>query len=146
MTREAQAHQTSVTLVMAPPTELFAGTDMTFKVRVSCPSNCSLQGDIVRIATEAGDAVAVVELVSFDGATNETDDFVVKAPLKPGEYTWRAIFASQEMAGILHEESSAPYSFVVKPHTTSMAVWDVPSPIAFSGKFKIKVGVRCSAE
>jgi hypothetical protein len=39
-----------------------------------------------------------------------------------------------------------PVVFNVKPHATSIAVWDVPSPIAFNDKFKIKVGVRCSAE
>ena len=36
--------------------------------------------------------------------------------------------------------------FNVKPHATSMAVWDVPSPIAFNDKFSVKVGVKCSAE
>ena len=27
-----------------------------------------------------------------------------------------------------------------------MAIWDVPSPIPFNDKFKLKVGVKCSAE
>ena len=43
-------------------------------------------------------------------------------------------------------ESSVPFSFIVKPHATSIAVWDVPCPIVFNTKFKLKVGVRCSAE
>jgi hypothetical protein len=52
----------------------------------------------------------------------------------------------QEKEVALHEESSAPFSFITKPHATSMAVWDVPSPIVFNAKFKLKVGVKCSAE
>jgi hypothetical protein len=32
-----------------------------------------------------------------------------------------------------------------KPHETSVAVWDVPSPVAINSRFKVKVGVSCSA-
>jgi hypothetical protein len=85
-------------------------------------------------------------LTEFDGAANETDEFIVKALIKPGEYTWTAVFSAQEKEGILHEESLASFSFIVRPHATSMTVWDVPSPIAFNTRFKIKIGVLCSAE
>jgi hypothetical protein len=34
----------------------------------------------------------------------------------------------------------------VKAHETSITVWDVPSPTAFGTEFRIKVGVKCSAE
>ncbi len=146
MTREVQAHETSASMVKAALAEVYAGSDIALKVKVSCPSNCNLQGGKVRIAADAGAVVKEIELVSFDGAAYETDELVVKAPTKPGEYTWTAVFAAQEKAGIIHEGSSAPFSFVAKPHTTSMAVWDVPSPIVFNTRFKIKVGVQCSAE
>jgi hypothetical protein len=39
-------------------------------------------------------------------------------------------------------ETSTP---IVKPHATSMAVWDVPSPTAFNSRLAIKIGVSCSA-
>ncbi len=32
-----------------------------------------------------------------------------------------------------------------EPHTTSMAVWDVPSPVVVNRSFTVKVGVKCSA-
>ncbi len=133
-------------MIKATPAELFAGSEVALKVKVACPSKCNLRGGKVRITADEGVVVKEIDLVSFDGAANETEEFVVKAPTKPGEYAWKAVFAAQEKAGILHEESSAPFSFVVKPHTTSMAVWDVPSPIVFNTRFKIKVGAQCSAE
>lgn len=45
----------------------------------------------------------------------------------------------------MHGESSTTLSFVVKEHRTSVAVWDVPSPVAVHASFAIKVGVKCSA-
>jgi hypothetical protein len=146
VTEEVQAHETSTSMVKAALAELDAGTDMALKVRVSCSSNCNLQGGKLRIADDDGAVVKEIELTEFDGTENETDEFIVKAPVEPGAYTWTAVFLAQEKEGVLHEGSSAPFSFIVKPHATSMAVWDVPSPIAFNDKFKIKVGVKCSAE
>ena len=77
---------------------------------------------------------------------SETDQFVVKAPVKPGVYEWAAVFLAQEQEGLLHEGSSVAFSFVVKRHATSIAVWDVPSPIAFDARFGLKAGVKCHAE
>jgi hypothetical protein len=146
VTEEIQAHKTRASMAKAGLAELDAGSAMALKVRIACSSACDLRGTIVKIITQDATVVEKIELVSFDEAANETDEFVVKAPTKPGKYTWTAVFAAQEKQGLLHEESSATFSFIVKPHTTSIAVWDVPSPIAFGHEFRIKVGVNCSAE
>ena len=145
MTGKLQAHETSVSMVKAPRAELDGGTDMALKVKVSCSSACDLWGKIVKIITQDAAVAKEIVPVSFDDMANETGEFVVKTPFEPGEYTWTAVFPAQEKEGILHEESSAPFSFTVKPHAISITVWDVPSPIAFGDEFKIKVGVRCSA-
>src|SRR5262245_44174504 len=42
------------------------------------------------------------------------------------------------------DENPAPASDP-KPHETSLAIWDVPSPIVVGRSAKVKVGVRCSA-
>lgn len=52
--------------------------------------------------------------------------------------------AAQEKGGDIHEEGAAS-SADVKPHATSMAVWDVASPVVVDTAFKLKVGVKCSA-
>ncbi len=146
MIEEFKAHETRVSMVKAVRSELGAGTDIALKVKVSCPSACDLRGKIVKIIAQDAAVIKEIELVSFVEAANETDEFVVKAPTKLGECTWTAVFPTQEKEGILHEESSALFSFMVKPHTPSMAVWDVPSPVVFNARFKLKVGVKCDAE
>ena len=133
-------------MVKAALAELGAGTDTALKVKVSCSSACDLRGKIVKIIAEDAVVAKEIELVTFDGAANESDEFVVKAPIQPGQYTWTAVFPVQEREGIMHQESSTPFSFTVKRHSTSIAVWDVPSPIVFNTKFKLKVGVKCSAD
>ena len=143
---EVQAHEMSTSMVKAALAEVDAGTDIALKVRVSCSSNCNPQGGKVRIADDDGAVVKEIELVTFYGTVNETDEFIVKGPIRPGGYTWTAVFPAQEKEGILHQESSTSFSFIVKPHATSIAVWDVPSPVGFGDEFSIKVGARCSAE
>ena len=146
MAAEVGVHETTTSMVEAPLAEVHGRTDMALKVKVSCSSGCELWGRTVKIIAQDGVAVEETVLVSFDGTANETDEFLVRAPFEPGEYTCTALFPAQERKGILHEESSAPFSFVVKQHATSVEVWDVPSPIAVGDEFKIKVGVKCSAE
>lgn len=145
MTEEVKAHETSTSMIGASSARFDAGADMALKVRVLCPSACDLRGNTVTIMAQDA-AVKQIELGFFDGTANQTDVVVVKAPTMPGEYTWTAVFPAQEKEGVLHEESSAPFSFTVKPHATSMAIWDVPSPVAIGARFRIKVGVKCSAE
>jgi hypothetical protein len=40
---------------------------------------------------------------------------------------------------------SVPQELEARPHTTSMAVWEVPSPVVVNRSFKVKVGIKCSA-
>ena len=137
-------HEAVLSLAQAPPAEVDAGADAALKVRVACPCACDLRGTAVQIVSPEG-AVGEFELAEFDGTANETREFAVKMPAAPGDYTWTAVFLAQEREGTRHGETSAPFSFVVRPHTTSMAVWDVPSPVAFGAAFTVKAGVKCSA-
>jgi hypothetical protein len=146
VTEEVDAHETTTSVVQGPSSEVEGSADMALKVRVSCSSACDLWGRLVRIVAHDDALAAETALVSFDGTANETDEFVVSAPFEPGEYTWTAMFPSQEKQGVPHQESSAPFSFIVTSHSTSVEVWDVPSPIALGDEFKIKVGVKCSSD
>jgi hypothetical protein len=146
VTTEVPAHETTASIVAAPLAEFPAGSDIALRVKVSCPSNCNLRGGKVAVTSPEGAATKEIELISFDGAANETDTFFVKAPVKPGEYAWIATFATREGEGILHGETSTTFSLAITHHATSLAVWDVPSPIVISTRFKVKVGARCSAE
>ena len=146
MAADIQSHHTNTEMVHSAPRQVDAGTDVILKVKVSCPSACDLRGREVRIIGQDSTVLKEVPLASFEEDINETDEFTVKAPIDLGACTWSVMFPRQEIGALTHGESSTPLSFTVKPHSTSIAVWDVPSPVAFHDKFEIKVGVKCSAE
>jgi hypothetical protein len=85
------------------------------------------------------------ELATYDEKGNETEDFALTVPKQVGGYAWSVLFPRHEIESVAHEECSLPISFRAIPHKTSMAVWDVPSPVATNGSFKVKVGMQCSA-
>ncbi|MCL2632355.1 MAG: hypothetical protein FWD45_04650 [Coriobacteriia bacterium] len=145
MVEEIQIHHTDTIIVNDVPTEFYVGSSIVLKIRVSCSSGCDLRSKTVEILAQDA-VVAEVELSSFGETGNETDEFIVPAPTHLGEHRWIVVFPAQEQEGVIHQESSALFSFITKPHATSMAVWDVPSPIALGTYFKCKVGVKCLSE
>ena len=141
MTRKISACSVEVS-----PSEVDAGADMTLKGKVSCSPARDLRGKILLIKDQDRALAESIELTEFNGETNETSEFVVKAPVRPGAYTWLAVCPAHAKAGISHEETSAPFSFTVKPHSTRVVVWDAPSAIECGEKFSVKLGVKCSSE
>jgi hypothetical protein len=117
---------------------------MALQVNVACAA-ADLRGKIVRIMAQDGVVVKEAELTTFDETVNQTDEFVVTSPAEPGDYTWTALFPAQEDEGNDYQESSTTFSFCVKPHTTSLAVWGITSPVIVDSAFRLKVGVKCSA-
>jgi hypothetical protein len=142
---ESKVHETMISMDQSTPAEHDVGSEIPLKIRISCPSHCDLRDGQIRISDSTGALLKEVTLTSFDGAANETDAFVVKAPTEPGEYTWTAVFAAQEKERVRHGESAALFSFIARPHATGMAVWDLPSPVTRGADFNLKVGVSCSS-
>lgn len=139
------AHETNIDLIQSVPANIDAGTEGALKVGVSCSEACDLRGKTVRIIGQDSTVSKGAALAIFEEGINQTDELTIKAPIKLGECTWSVVFPAQDVGGVLHEESSTPLLFNVKPHETSMAVWDFPSPVMINSRFKIKVGVKCSA-
>ena len=98
------------------------------------------------IKDETGADASTIELTDFDGEINETREFVVNAPVQPGRYTWLAVCPAIVKESISYSEAFAPVPFSVKPHTTSLVVWDIPSAVAAGERFNIKIGIKCSSE
>jgi hypothetical protein len=137
-------HQTTVELSQSVPPELEVGADINLKVKVSCPQGCDLRGSSVRVLA-ADEVMFTSALATYNERTNETEGFTLKGPEQMGEHTWTILFPRHEIEGAVHEESCLAVFFTTRPHTTSMAVWDVPSPVVMNRWFKVKVGVKCSA-
>jgi hypothetical protein len=54
------------------------------------------------------------------------------------------VFPRQEIAAVAYPESALPLSFTTVPHRTSLAVWDIPSPVPVGERLRIKVGAKSS--
>jgi len=128
------------------PEVVDAGSEMTLHGEVSCAPVCDLRGHTLLIKDETGADRGSIELTKFDGETNETGEFVLKAPVRTADYNWLAVCPPVVKKAISYAEVSAPISFTVKSHTTSVVVWDVPSTVVASERFRIKVGIKCSSE
>jgi hypothetical protein len=137
-------HRTNLAMSQPVPSEFEAGADIILKVTASCPEGCDLRGIPVSVMA-ADEVIASSELATFEEAVNATETFALKAPGQVGEHTWTVLFPGHEIEGTVHQEGSLAVSFTTIPHPTSMAVWDVPSPVIMSRSFKAKVGVKCSA-
>src|SRR5213594_713003 len=126
------------------PDVVDAGADVTLQAKVSCSPPCDLRGHALLVKDHAGADLRRVELTEFDGVTNRTREFVMKAPVKPGEYTWLAVSPAVVKEGVSYIQASAPISFTVKAHTTFVVTWDTPSAVVIGERFKVKVGIKCS--
>jgi hypothetical protein len=136
-----------VTLVVnVSPEVVDAGAEMTLHGEVLCTPACDLRGHNLLIKDETGAEKSTFELTDFDGETNETRELVVKVPVSPGRYEWLAVCPALVKEGVSYAEVSAPVPFTVKPHTTSLVVWGIPSAVVARERFNIKVGVKCSSE
>ena len=133
-------HRTKVELSQPFPEEVKAGTDITLKVRVSCSADCDLSGGSLQVLAEGG-VVADVLL----GPENQVEDVQLRAPSRVGKAVWSILFRRCEVGGVIHEESSVTVESETTAHMTSVAVWDVPSPVVMRSPFALKVGVKCSA-
>ena len=141
-------HELSLEVDGAPESAVDAGADLNFRVRVACPSGCDLGGVPVTVTSED----TVVPLRLPDDAHHarseeaEWEAFVATAPSSLGEHVWTLSVPRQEVAGILHEAGSLELTVQTRAHQTSMAVWEIPSPVVMGSDFSMKVGVRCFAE
>ena len=133
-------------VIHVSPDVVDAGAGMTLQGQVSCAPTCDLRGHALLVKDEAGVDARSVELTQFDGETNRTDEFDVKAPVKAGGYTWLAVCPAVVKGGVSYIEASTPISFTVKRHTTHVAAWDIPAAIVVGERFSIKVGIKCSSE
>jgi hypothetical protein len=127
------------------PPEVEVGADIALKVKVRCSSGCDLRGEPVEVVTPDGVVMTREQLADDAAGNNETEDFAVHAPEQAGEYTWSLVFPRHETENVIHDESSLAISFKTIPHKTSLAIWDVPSPVAMNKAFTAKIGIRCSA-
>lgn len=67
------------------------------------------------------------------------------APEEIGTFYWRVVLPQVDADGVLRERAELAFTFRTRVHSTSLAVWDNPSPIARGTMFPLKVGAKCTS-
>jgi hypothetical protein len=124
----------------APSSSIDAGAEFSFSVLVDWPKGIGPEGATYRVqcGEETIQAGALPEPVSDKGIA-----FTLLAPETIGEHRWVLIIAGADQNGAWAEGSLLLIVSAV-PHTTSLAVWDTPSPVTRGASFAVKVGAKCS--
>jgi hypothetical protein len=141
---ETAAHRVTIELREPLDPEVAAGAEVTLRFDVSCVSGCDMRGSHVDVIAPDG-TVVTRELIEYADSVNRSPDIVVRAPAQVGEFAWTIRVPTHESRTAVHEECSRVVPFKSEPHMTSLAVWDVRSPIVTTSRFDAKVGVKCSA-
>jgi hypothetical protein len=137
-------HRIEIELVEAVPEEIDAGSALTLAIRITSSSELDLGGAPFLIAA-ADDVRSSGEMPGFTGGKNDSVRITFAVPAAIGKFDWNLVIPEHERDGVVREAASLPFSFRTRPHITSLAVWDYPSPVVIGEKFKLKVGAQCSA-
>jgi hypothetical protein len=130
-------HSTAIELSEPAPAEVAAGTELVLKVRVTCAADCDLHGLPLTI-NGPDDTDTTCHL-------NDGGEIALRVPPNVGPQSFTITFGPHEAADVRHEPSSLTVTVNAIPHGTSLAVWDIPSPIVKGERFTIKVGAKSTA-
>lgn len=137
-------HETFIDIVRSLPDEVDAGQTTSIVLRVTCRAGCKMEDAPVRLVD--GDSGEAVETRREPNPESGAVTLVVTVPVTLGDVVWNASCARHDRDGVVHEESPpVEIRFRTVAHKTSMAVWDVQSPVAAGCSLEATVGVRCSA-
>src|SRR5215470_3144863 len=126
-----------VALKKAPPSSIDAGTRFSFAIELTWPEGTTSEGATYSLR-ENDKIVREAPLLT---AKSEDDgiEFTLTAPDEVGEHPWTLIVSQQ--TDDEHEAARGSLALMVKtvPHSTSLATWDIPSPVVQGSPFSVKV-------
>lgn len=123
-----------------------AGSEMTLHARVSCSPSGDLAGHRLLVKDQAGADIGALVLADFDDDENAVGALALKAPARTGDHVWSVLSPAVVKDGVSYAEASKTISFAVKPHTTRVLAWDIPSTVVAGNRFTIRIGIKCSSE
>ncbi len=131
--------------VNGAPLEAAAGSRITVRLRASCAAALDRSGIPVVVTAPDGSQATHV-FAEYDGEVSETGGIAFEVPPRVGEHVWRFVLQAHELGGIRYEDTVLTVSVRAKPQTTSLAAWDIPSPIVTGERFTVKVGAKSAAD
>jgi hypothetical protein len=140
---DARTHPVILEIIPPVPPEVPVATSIGFKVRVWCADGSDLRGGHIDIMASE-QVVATPALIEHRDGFNETAAIAIRSPDHLGAYGLTVVFPRQAIGEAACEESTLPIAFRTRPHTTSLAVWAVSSPVPIGGNFSVTVGAKSS--
>ncbi len=125
-----------------PPTSVDAGAAFSFLIAPTWPKGTRHEG--ARYALHEGDRTCRVRTLpkpAEDGSIALT----LRAPDETGEHRLTFVVTSAKAEEHERREGALPFVLTTVPHETSLAVWDIPSPVVRNAPFEIKAGAKCSS-
>jgi hypothetical protein len=150
-------HPIAIDFFEALPAQLDSGAPFSLAVVLTNPSGSDLIGAAYKvlhgdetIATGVLPAMVRFDPGSHDPRNGRLDQrdhvrIALCAPREIGVFEWTLVLPPQEVGGIAFAEAALTFSFGTGEHATSLAAWDVPSPVVAGEKFRVKVGAKCTA-
>jgi hypothetical protein len=127
------------------PIEVAVGSSIIVRLRVSCAVGRDRTGMMAKLVAPDG-SETWHRIAKHDGAISETAEIVLIVPAQVGRHTWRFVMPPHDIARKHHTEAALEISVRARPQASSLAVWDIPSPVVTGAPFKVKVGAKSSAE
>jgi hypothetical protein len=159
MMSKDQAHPIELDLFEALPAELDRCAPFSLAVALTTKSGYDLTGAAYTVlyGDEIVAAGVLPPIVRFDPDSNDYDPrnrridkrdhvrIALTAPRELGAFQWTLVLPEQKLGGVALAEATLTFSFSTGEHKTSLAAWDVPSPVVAGEKFSVKVGAKCTA-
>jgi len=126
------------------PLEASAGDGVTVTARASCEDGRDRSGMAITVTAPDGETAMHAFAVHADGVS-ETGAVTLAAPPRLGVHVFRFALSPHEIAGTHYAQAVLDVPVRVTPQATSLAVWDVPSPVVAGTHFVIKAGAKSTA-
>ena len=126
------------------PESLAAGEPLRVQLRAECALGCDLRGAEVTVLDPHG-PVLTAGLGSTEGTIFETNEFVIVAPSEVGAHNWSVRVRTAVEQDPVHAGDLPLPPFRTEAHKTSLAVWDVPSPVVIGERYICRVGAKCAS-
>jgi len=141
MKQEKAAAEIGIAQVGAPPASVDAGAEFSLSARITWPTTVAREGGTFRVSEGKR---TLHEAALPESAADGSVSFTLRALDEVGEHRLRLKVASAERAAE-RAEGALDFVLMTVPHETSLAVWDVPSPVVRNARFEVKAGAKCTS-
>lgn len=136
--------QASSLAVTVSPPDPDAGADVAIAATLTgLPAGAGNLRVLVRDDTSA--LLADAALSPAEDGKSGTASLILPAPRAIGQCHWRLEAVAVGRDGKAGTLALADARFQVQPHALALSTWDAPLSIDAGGRFKFKVGIRCSS-